>query len=457
MTARAQTSIFWPGISKDIAETRSKCTVCNSNAPSQPAMPSTTPADPEYPFQHICADYFHHEGLSYLVLVDRYSNWPIVTHSSNGANGLIATLRETFSTYGIPDTLTSDGGPEFSAHSTRDFLKSWSVHHRISSAYNPHGNCRAEVAVKSIKRLIAGNTGPGGDLSNQFHRALLQYRNGPSPDTGMSPANCLFGRSTRDLLPGIPAKYRPHQDWTDRLDLRERALSKKRVTGRARWDEHSQGLSPLRCGDAVMIQNQTGRHPTKWDKSGIVVEVLQYHQYAVRTDGSGRLTTRNRRYLRRYNPHSSPPNPTTHPLPYDSYTAPQPHPDVDPTPTTTTTHSGTPPPTHGPTPPKPTLDTAPTLPQPTPRPPPTQPAPTTPKAQPSTSGDATKSYAAVAKTPARPVNPTKTNLSGSFPLKAPLLQTPTKPPSPATPCSPKANPPLRRSKRGPKPLDRYGQ
>ena len=61
MTARAQTSIFWPGISKDIAETRSKCTICNSNVPSQAAMPSTTPADPEYLFQHICADYFMRE------------------------------------------------------------------------------------------------------------------------------------------------------------------------------------------------------------------------------------------------------------------------------------------------------------------------------------------------------------------------------------------------------------
>ena len=133
MTARAQTSLFWPGILRDIAETRSKCTICNSNAPSQPAMPSTTPADPEYPFQHICANFFHHDGVSYLVLVDRYSNWPIVTHSSNGAHGLMATLQETFSTYGIPDTLTSDGGPEFSAHSTRDFLKFWSVHPRVAT------------------------------------------------------------------------------------------------------------------------------------------------------------------------------------------------------------------------------------------------------------------------------------------------------------------------------------
>ena len=246
MSARAQTSIFWPGITKDIATTRSQCATCNGNAPSQPAMPSTTPADPEYPFQHICADYFHHGGVTYLVLVDRYSNWPVVTISKNGADGLLRTLRDTFSTFGIPDTLTSGGGPEFAAHTTRDFLIAWSVHHRVASAYNPHGNCRAEVAVKSIKRLISGNTGPGGSLTDSFHQALLQYRNGPSADTGMSPAQCLFGRATRDLIPGIPPKYLPHQDWTDRLNLRERALSKRRVTSRARWDEHTQGLSPLR-------------------------------------------------------------------------------------------------------------------------------------------------------------------------------------------------------------------
>ena len=84
------------------------------------------------------------------------------------------------------------------------------VFHRMSSAYNPHANCRAETAVKTTKRLIAGNTGPGGTLSDNFHQALLQYRNGQSPGTGMSPAQCLFGRATRDILPGLPATYRPH-------------------------------------------------------------------------------------------------------------------------------------------------------------------------------------------------------------------------------------------------------
>ena len=311
MNARAQTSLYWPGMSKEITATRQHCATCNGNAPSQPAMPSTTPADPEDPFLHLCADYFHHGGFAYLVLVDRYSNWPIVTRSTNGAEGLCRVLRDTFATYGIPEILTSDDGPEFASHTTRDFLSSWSVFHRTSSAYNPHANCRAETAVKTTKRLIAGNTGPGGTLSDDFHQALLQYRNGPSPGTGMSPSQCLFGRATRGILPRLPATYRPHQDWTSRLDLRERALSRRQATGRARWDEHTQGLSPLGCGDTVMIQDQTGHHPTKWDKSGTVVEVLQYHQYAVRTEGSGRLTTQNRCYLRRFDPFTTSPNPFT--------------------------------------------------------------------------------------------------------------------------------------------------
>ena len=71
----------------------------------------TAPPLPGYPFQCICADYFHYEDQTYLVIVDRYSNWPIVERADGGAIGLIKTLRLTFTTYSIPDELLSDGGP----------------------------------------------------------------------------------------------------------------------------------------------------------------------------------------------------------------------------------------------------------------------------------------------------------------------------------------------------------
>ena len=49
----------------------------------------------------------------------------------------------------------------------------------------------------------------------------------------------------------------------------------------------------------VQIQNQRGIDPKRWCKSGIIVEKLDFNQYLVKVDGSGRLTRRNRRFLKR--------------------------------------------------------------------------------------------------------------------------------------------------------------
>ena len=51
-------------------------------------------------------------------------------------------------------------------------------------------------------------------------------------------------------------------------------------------------------GTAVSIQNQTGRHPTKWNKTGMVIENQPFNKVLVRVDGSRRVTTRNRRFVR---------------------------------------------------------------------------------------------------------------------------------------------------------------
>ena len=168
--------------------------------------------------------------MYYLVVVDRYSNWPIVERSSNGADGIISCLRQTFSTFGIPEELSTDGGPEFTATSTKKFLLDWGVHHRISSAYYPHSNCRAELGVKTVKRILMDNTDNSGSLNtNKFQRAILTFRNTPNPVTKISPSQCVFGRPTRDLLPIIPGRYQPHSTWQDTLNQTEVALQHRHM------------------------------------------------------------------------------------------------------------------------------------------------------------------------------------------------------------------------------------
>lgn len=303
MIARAETSVFWPGITADILATRAQCQHCNRIAPSQPNAPPIPPVAPMYPFQCICADYFHLKGINYLVIVDRYSNWPIIEKAQEGSKGLIETLKRVFTTYGICDELSSDGGPEFTSQSTQLFLKQWGVHHRLSSVAFPHSNCRAEIGVKTAKRLISNNTSNNGDLEvDTFRRAILQHRNTPDKDTKLSPAMCLFGRPIKDFIPILPNKYKPHETWCGTLAAREEALRNRHMRLHEYWNEHTKQLTPLVVSDKVRIQNQTGPHPNKWDKTGLIIEVKPYNQYLVRVDGSGRVTLRNRKFLRKYVP-----------------------------------------------------------------------------------------------------------------------------------------------------------
>ena len=122
MISRAETSVFWPGITSDIISLRNKCNHCNCMAPSQPSALPTPTVPTLYPFKCVCADFFHYKGGNYLVIVDRFSNWQIVERAAKGSQGLIDCLRKTFVTFGIPDELASDGRPEFVATNTRDFL-----------------------------------------------------------------------------------------------------------------------------------------------------------------------------------------------------------------------------------------------------------------------------------------------------------------------------------------------
>ena len=52
----------------------------------------------------------------------------------------------------------------------------------------------------------------------------------------------------------------------------------------------------------VFIQNQTGNKPRRWDKTGTVVECKDFDQYLDKVDGSGRVTLRNRKFLRQRPP-----------------------------------------------------------------------------------------------------------------------------------------------------------
>jgi len=315
------------------------------------------------------ADFFEYGGRHYLVVGDRLSGWVEVLSSTAGTNlggssGLVRHLRSFFATFGVPEELSSDGGPEFIAGETENFLRLWGVRHGLSSAGFSQSNGRAEVAVKTAKRLLMSNTGPTGRLDHdRFLHAMLQLRNTPDPDCNLSPAQIIFGCPLRDTLSFVNELEKfsnPHIRplWRQAWAAKEEALRTRLTRTTESMTSYSRPLRPLTIGERVFIQNQRGTHPTKWDRSGTVVESPGYDQYRVKVDGSGRLTLRNRRFLRAYTPATSsipqpspaqslpagtveqksqpcPPSPPTRPLeaPQPSVTAPRVTPPDVPSPT----------------------------------------------------------------------------------------------------------------------------
>ena len=79
-------------------------------------------------------------------------------------------------------------------------------------------------------------------------------------------------------------------------------MAQGHIRAREALTEHTKTLSPLPLGTKVLIQNQTGNHPRRWDKTGVIVECRGHDQYLVKVDGSGRTTLRNRKYLRSFKP-----------------------------------------------------------------------------------------------------------------------------------------------------------
>ena len=160
--------------------------------------------------------------------------------------------------------------------------------------------CQGGGGRTSSQTHDQGKRGQTGNLnSDKFARALLNYRNTPLKDIGLSPAQIIFARNIRDHIPHDPRQYKPRQEWILDQKRREELLRRRYEILGERLKLGTKCLAKLEPGNIVSIQNQAGPRAKKWDKTGVIVEVLKNDQYRVKVDGSGRVTLRNWQFLRK--------------------------------------------------------------------------------------------------------------------------------------------------------------
>jgi len=282
---KAKDIVFWPGMNSEIKALVERCSTCAEFLARNVSQPMQTHKIPTFPWSKVATDLFTLSGKNYLTVVDYFSDFVEVTElEDTTSHAVIQALKEQFSRHGIPDTVVSDNGSQYSSQEFHEFSLSWEFNHVTSSPHYPKSNGKAESSVKAVKLLFKKAERDGKDP----WLALLDYRNTPTEGIGASPAQRLMSRRTRTLLPTASSLLRPEVSThsTEKLEW-------KRRKAKFYHDRHSKQLPELEIGQEVRIaplrKNQTWKQAT-------CVEKLSDRSYVVQ---SGNETLRrNRQFLR---------------------------------------------------------------------------------------------------------------------------------------------------------------
>ena len=122
-------------------------------------------------------------------------------------------MQSIHATFGIPETLVTDNGTNFTSAEFEKFLKSNGTCHTQTALYHPALNGLAEHAVQTFKSSMKKLT--SGTLETRGARFLFKYQITPQTTTGVAPSELLFGLHLHchlDLLhPNTEAKVVKNQ------------------------------------------------------------------------------------------------------------------------------------------------------------------------------------------------------------------------------------------------------
>ncbi|XP_023933671.1 uncharacterized protein K02A2.6-like [Lingula anatina] len=233
-------------------------------------------------WQKVGLDLFEIKGRNYLVTVDYYSNFIEVDYlSTTTSNVVIAILKKHFARYGVPITIVSDGGPQFASSVFDQFTKKWGIRHIKSSPHYPRANGKAESAVKTVKHLMYKCVKNNED---QFE-ALLELRNVPRQETGLSPYQMVFGKPGRTFLPSVAKKSKDPQV-LEKINKRNKSVKKYH-------DKSARDLPKLKIGQNVYFEQKQNQ---QWIL-GKVLDTCDEHSYQVKAQ-DGATYRRNRIHIR---------------------------------------------------------------------------------------------------------------------------------------------------------------
>lgn len=199
-------ALFWyPGLDKDIQNIVHACAVCQQNCSMPRAQEPVPWPDTFERWSRIHVDFAGPvEGRMLMIVVDSHTKWiEVVPLKITSANNTVEALRGIFSRFGLPRTVVSDNGPQFTSRQFRQFMEDNGILHLRSPPYHPQSNRLAERAVRTVKEGLRKNV--HGTLERRLARWLLRYWRTPLRN-GKTPGFMLLGFEPRSLLDNVVSR-----------------------------------------------------------------------------------------------------------------------------------------------------------------------------------------------------------------------------------------------------------
>ena len=188
-------------------------------------------------------------------IVDYFSRYPeVVKLTSTTSVNIINILKSIFARHGIPSTLITDNGPQFSSREFQKFVSVYSFQHLTSSPRYPQSNGLVERAVGTTKGLLRNTSDP--------HLALLSFRATPLSWCSLSPEELLLGRKINTDLPQSSQQLVPQWPYLGdfrRADKQHKENQKLHYNSRRR----ARPLLPLAPDDPVWVRTGNNQVPER--------------------------------------------------------------------------------------------------------------------------------------------------------------------------------------------------
>lgn len=265
MKLLARSYLWWPKLDQNIEEIVKSCRECATNRSLPPVAPLHSWPWANQPMKRVHIDFAEIEGWQVLVIIDVHSKWieAIPLRKATAAT-TISSLQSFFSTFGFPEEMVSDNGPQFTAQTFSDFCKANGVKHMFTPPYHPSSNGAAERSVQIVKQAMR-KMGTSTVLKDRLARFLLIYRSTPHATTGMRPDELFLHRRVRTRFTLLSPNLSPRV---------EKCQKNQKVA-----HDGKKVPSTFVKGEKVLVLNKQGK--TKW-LFGTIVQQKSPVTYLVR-------------------------------------------------------------------------------------------------------------------------------------------------------------------------------